>query len=97
MGSIGRMSANLTNYCALKQLFSARGWSGYGISGEARVVENEDRNGPMANGGMWDGRKRGTIIRRGEEKKEMMGGRCESELMGEWVSSTTEDGDRAWS
>jgi hypothetical protein len=97
MRSIGRVSANLTNYCALKQLFSARGWSGYGISGEARVVENEDRNGPVANGGWGMGEKRGTIIRRGEEKKEMMGGRCESELMGEWVSSTTEDGDRAWS
>jgi hypothetical protein len=74
MGSIGRVSAKLTNYCALKQLFSARGWSGNGISGEARVVENEDRNGPMANGGWGMGEKRGTIIRRGEEKKEMMGG-----------------------
>jgi GTPase involved in cell partitioning and DNA repair len=43
---------------------------GLWISGEARVVENEDRNGPVANGG--DGGKGGTIIRRGEEKKEMM-------------------------
>ena len=34
-------------------------------------MENEDRNGPVADGG-W-GEKRGTIIRRGEEKKEMMG------------------------
>jgi hypothetical protein len=64
---------------------------GLWISGEARVVENEDRNAPVANGGIGDGGKRGTIIRRGEEKKERTGGRCESELMRKWVSSTTED------
>jgi hypothetical protein len=63
---------------------------GLWISGEARVVENEDRNDPVpwATGG--DGAKRGTIIRRAEEKKEMTG-ECESELMRERVSSTTED------
>jgi hypothetical protein len=67
MGSIGRVSANLTDYCALKQLFSALGWSGPWISGEARVVENEDRNGPVANGGM-GGKKRDNNTKRRREE-----------------------------